>query len=142
MTDLAFAADLPAAVQLLTPPRVILFDWHATLVDTRDAMYQAVNEMLPRLPELGLHALILPYALHRSAEDARLAEYVREHLRLPPRIVRERRISRTDIFEILFGLFQHCVNFCDVFIRTERFNFATDFFNFFLELFGVFFWFV
>ncbi|MGE0483016.1 MAG: HAD family hydrolase [Gammaproteobacteria bacterium] len=103
MSDLAFAADLPAAARALTPPAVILFDWHATLVDTRDAMYRAVDEMLPRLRELGLYELILPYALHRSADDARLAEYVREHLRLPPRIVRERRISRTDIFEILFG---------------------------------------
>jgi phosphoglycolate phosphatase len=95
--------NLEQAAAALTPPRVVLFDWHATLVDTRDAMYEAVDEMLPRLPELGLHELIVPYALCRSAEDARLNEYVREHLRLPQRIKRERRISRTDIFEILFG---------------------------------------
>ena len=95
--------DLEQAASELTPPQVVLFDWHATLVDTRDAMYHAVDEMLPRLPELGLHELIVPYALCRSAEDARLNEYVRQHLRLPPRILRERKISRTDIFEILFG---------------------------------------
>ncbi|MEX2481604.1 MAG: HAD family hydrolase [Gammaproteobacteria bacterium] len=95
--------DLEHAAQDLTAPRVVLFDWHATLVDTRDAMYHAVNEMLPRLRELGLHELILPDVLSRSAEDARLAGYVREHLALPPRILREQRISRTDIFEILFG---------------------------------------
>jgi len=28
--------------------KVVLFDWHATLVDTRDAMYHALDEMLPR----------------------------------------------------------------------------------------------
>lgn len=95
--------DLGQAARELSPPRVVLFDWHATLVDTRDAMYHAVDEMLPRLPELGLHQRIVPHALSRTAEDARLADYVRQHLRLPPRILRERRISRTDIFEILFG---------------------------------------
>jgi phosphoglycolate phosphatase len=26
-------------------PRTILFDWHATLVDTRDAMYHAVDDV-------------------------------------------------------------------------------------------------
>ena len=94
---------LEQAARELISPRAILFDWHATLVDTRDAMYHAVDEMLPRLPELGLREIIVPDARSRSAEDARLAEYVRQHLRLPARILRERRISRTDIFEILFG---------------------------------------
>ena len=35
-------------------PRIILFDWHATLVDTLDAMYHAVDDVLPHLEELGL----------------------------------------------------------------------------------------
>jgi len=35
--------NLPHAV-----PRVLLFDWHATLVDTHDAMYYAVNDVLPK----------------------------------------------------------------------------------------------
>ena len=35
-------------------PRVILYDWHATLVDTLDAMYHAVDDVLPKLVELGL----------------------------------------------------------------------------------------
>lgn len=95
--------DLKEAARVLAPPRVVLFDWHATLVDTLDAMYRAVDEMLPRLPELGLDRYLLPYGLCRSAEDARLVEYVREHFRLHPRIRRERKISRTDIFETLFG---------------------------------------
>lgn len=95
--------DLAEAARVLVPPAVILFDWHATLVDTREAMYRAVDEMLPRIPELGLAAHIVPRERARSEEDARLVEYVRVHFRLPPRIVRERRISRTDIFEILFG---------------------------------------
>lgn len=95
--------DLEAAARVLPPPRVVLFDWHATLVDTLDAMYHAVDEMLPRLPELGLMDDITPYALCRSSEDARLVQYVREHLALHPKIKAERKISRTDIFEILFG---------------------------------------
>ncbi len=95
--------DLAKAARILTPPQVILFDWHATLVDTLDAMYTAVDEMLPRLPELGLLDKLVPRARSRSAEDARLVEHVREHGRLHPKVKADRRISRTDIFEILFG---------------------------------------
>jgi phosphoglycolate phosphatase len=82
---------------------VVLFDWHATLVDTLDAMYAAVDEMLPRLPQLGLVQKLVPSSQSRSEEDARLVRYVRENLQLHPRIKADRRISRTDIFEILFG---------------------------------------
>ena len=95
--------DLQMAAEVLVPPRVVLFDWHATLVDTRDAMYQAVNDMLPRIPELGLMDVLMPYALCRTSEDARLVEYVRQNLQLHPKIKSERKISRTDIFEVLFG---------------------------------------
>jgi phosphoglycolate phosphatase len=95
--------DLEHAARELAAPRVVLFDWHATLVDTLDAMYKAVDETLPRLRELGLYHLIMPYALCKTSEDARLVEYVSQHLKLHPRIKRERKISRTDIFEILFG---------------------------------------
>ncbi len=95
--------DLEHAARELAPPRVVLFDWHATLVDTLDAMYNAVEETLPRLRELDLYDKLLPYGMCRSADDARLVEYVRENLALHPRIKRERKISRTDIFEILFG---------------------------------------
>jgi len=95
--------DLAEAARILTPPRVVLFDWHATLVDTLDAMYTAVDEILPRLPELGLVDQLLPPSRSRSAEDARLVEHVRQHGRLHPRVKADRRISRTDIFQILFG---------------------------------------
>ncbi|MGE0385250.1 MAG: HAD family hydrolase [Gammaproteobacteria bacterium] len=87
----------------LVAPRVVLFDWHATLVDTLDAMYHAVDDMLPRLPELGLVERLVPPGRGRSREDARLVEYVRKHLRLHPKIKAARRISRTDIYEVLFG---------------------------------------
>ncbi len=96
-------SELEQAARHLIAPRVVLFDWHATLVDTLDAMYHAVDETLPRLRELGLYELLVPYSLCKTSEDARLVEYVREHLSLHPRISRERKISRTDIFEILFG---------------------------------------
>ena len=95
--------DLTEAARALTAPCVVLFDWHATLVDTRDAMDHAVDETLPRIPALGLSEYLLPYALCKTSEDARLVEYVREHLKLHPKIRAQRKISRTDIFEVLFG---------------------------------------
>ncbi len=84
-------------------PVTILFDWHATLVDTRDAMYHAVDDVLPKLVELGLIERLVPADESRTVEDAKLVKYVRNHARLHPRIKSERRISRTDIFEVLFG---------------------------------------
>lgn len=84
-------------------PRVVLFDWHATLVDTMDAMYHALDDVLPRLAELGLVERLVTPEHSKTVEDARLVKYVRENARLHPRIKAERRISRTDIFELLFG---------------------------------------
>jgi phosphoglycolate phosphatase len=84
-------------------PRVILFDWHATLVDTMDAMYYALDEVLPRLVELDLIGRLVPPGHSKTDEDARLVQYVRENARLHPKIKAQRRISRTDIFEVLFG---------------------------------------
>lgn len=89
---------LPAA-----SPRVILFDWHATLVDTHDAMYHAVDDVLPRLHELGLFGRLLATRDSKTLEDAKLLKYVRENGALHPKVIAERRISRTDIFELLFG---------------------------------------
>ncbi|HEX7381874.1 MAG TPA: HAD family hydrolase [Nevskiaceae bacterium] len=82
---------------------MLLFDWHATLVDTMDAMYLAVDDVFPRLAALGLLDRMVPRERSRSVEDARLVSYVREHHRLHPKIAAERRVSRTDIFELLFG---------------------------------------
>ncbi len=95
--------DLSLAANALVPPRVVLFDWHATLVDTLDAMYHAVDDVLPQLPALGLMDELLPPERSRSAHDGRLVEYVSTHLKLHPKIKADRKISRTDIFEILFG---------------------------------------
>ena len=85
------------------PPRILLFDWHATLVDTLDAMYHAVDDVLPRLAELGLVERLLRPEDSKTVEDAKLVKYVRENARLHPKIRAERKISRTDIFEVLFG---------------------------------------
>lgn len=95
----------------MTPPpnnsparlRIILFDWHATLVDTMDAMYYALDEVIPQLVRLKLIDRLVPEGQSRTPEDARLVGYAREHQRLHPRIKAERKISRTDIFEVLFG---------------------------------------
>ncbi len=42
------------------PPATIFFDWHGTLADTFEAMYRAVDDMLPLLDELGLTAAVIP----------------------------------------------------------------------------------
>ena len=84
-------------------PRLILLDWHATLVDTHDAMYHAIDEILPKLEELGLFDRMIPVKQSRTLEDAKLVQYVRKHQQLHPKIRQARKISRTDIFEVLFG---------------------------------------
>lgn len=84
-------------------PSVILFDWHGTLVDTHDAMYHAVADVLPRLGELGLLSHLQAPEACRTLEEASLIKCVREQGALLPEVVAEKRLSRTDIFELLFG---------------------------------------
>lgn len=84
-------------------PEVVLIDWHATLVDTHDAMYHAVDDVLPRLRELKLFDRLLDPQDSKTIEDGKLVKYVRDHHRLHPKITAQRKISRTDIFEVLFG---------------------------------------
>ncbi len=91
----------------LLAPRVLIFDWHGTLVDTRKAMYNAMDDMLARFEELGLPPQLVSRSLSKTAEDERLVEYVRQHRRLPEKIRSAGRLSRTDIFEILFGANAH-----------------------------------
>lgn len=85
------------------PPRIILFDWHATLVDTMDAMYQATNDMLNMLEELGLLNRLVEPENSKTVDDRKLVEYVRQHKQLHPKIVAEKKVSRTDLLEVLFG---------------------------------------
>lgn len=87
----------------LPTPKIILFDWHATLADTLDAMYHAVDDMLPKLESLGLAERLLDPELSRNDEDRKLVKYVRKFYKLHPKIKAARKISRTDIFEVLFG---------------------------------------
>lgn len=84
-------------------PRAVLFDWHATLVDTHNAMYLAIDDMLAQLDDLGLVPRLMDPADSKTPEDARLLSWVREHRRLHPKVVAQKKISRTDIFELLFG---------------------------------------
>jgi len=95
--------ELNEAARALVAPRIVLFDWHATLVDTLDAMYHAVDDALARFPELALMDALISHDECKTPEDARLVDYVREHCQLHPKIKAQRRISRTDIFEVLFG---------------------------------------
>ena len=96
-------ADWHPAVATLAPPEVILFDWHATLVDTLDAMYHAVDDLLPELEELQLMDRLVSPEQSKSPDDQRLVEYVRSYRQLHPKVKADRKISRTDIFEVLFG---------------------------------------
>lgn len=66
-------------------------------------MYHAVDDVLPRLDELQLYDRLVPPEQAKTLEDAKLVMYVRDHGRLHPKIVGQRKISRTDIFEVLFG---------------------------------------
>ncbi|RLU02157.1 MAG: HAD family hydrolase [Ketobacter sp.] len=95
--------DWHPSVAKLTPPTIILFDWHATLVDTLDAMYRAVDDMLPELEQHDLLRRIVDPKQSKSPDDAKLVEYVRDFAQLHPKIKADRKISRTDIFEVLFG---------------------------------------
>ena len=95
--------DWHPAVAKLTPPAIVLFDWHATLVDTLDAMYRAVDDVLPELESLGLTDRLVTPAQSKSPDDEKLVDYVRQFGQLHPRIKSDRKISRTDIFEVLFG---------------------------------------
>lgn len=89
--------------QSLTPPQLILFDWHGTLVDTHEAMYGAIEAMLPQLEELGLIEHLLPEEQAHTDDDAKLLRYIRIFRHLHPKVLAEKRISRTDIFDALFG---------------------------------------
>jgi phosphoglycolate phosphatase len=86
----------------LTSPKVILFDWHSTLVDTHEAMYHALDDVLLKFGELGLLERITKPGHSKTNEDAKLVDYVRNNLKLHPKIKAEQKISRTDIFEVLF----------------------------------------
>ncbi len=90
--------DIPYAA-----PKIILFDWHATLVDTHDAMYHAIDDVLPMLKELDVIDRMVKTEDSKSLEDAKLVKYVRDNYKLHPKIKAARKISRTDIFQVLFG---------------------------------------
>lgn len=87
----------------LGTPRALFFDWHGTLADTFEAMYAAVEDMLPELDALGLAARLVPPGGSRLPEHESLVAHVRAQRALPEAVKRARRISRTEIFEILFG---------------------------------------
>ena len=88
--------------QTLTRPRAIIFDWHATLVDTFDAMYHAIDDVLHKFHRLGLLKRMVDPVNSKNIEDAKLVEYVRTYKKLHPKVAAEQKVSRTDIFEVLF----------------------------------------
>ena len=91
----------------LRAPSAILFDWHGTLVNTLDAMYLAIEDMLPRLEELGLVDQLVTEESASNSKNEKLVRYIRIYRRLHPRVLAERRVSRTEIFDVLFGDNEH-----------------------------------
>ena len=87
----------------LSSPKVILFDWHATLVDTYDAMYHAVDDVVKKFGDMGLLHRFTPPGDSKNIEDEKLVDYVRKNRQLHPKIKVDQKISRTDIFEVLFS---------------------------------------
>ena len=94
---------IDTSVQKLIPPKILLLDWHATLVDSLDAMYRAIDDLLPQFEELGLLNRLTPEELSKTPDDVKMVRFVRIFRRLHPKIRAERRVSRTDIFDALFG---------------------------------------
>ena len=84
-------------------PKHILFDWHGTLVDTQDAMASALEEMLPQMEDLHLVERLRPESKCKTKDDVKLVRYMRLFRRLHPKILAERRVSRTEIFNAIFG---------------------------------------
>jgi len=87
----------------LRAPRIILFDWHGTLVDTSDAMYRSMDDMLQRMDRYGLTDRLASPANSKTDDDRKLVEYVRTQRRLHPKVISDRKASRTDLLEVLFG---------------------------------------
>ena len=87
---------------MLTPPKVILIDWHGTLVDTYEAMYHAIDDVLGKFQRKGLMTRLTKPEHSKNDADAKLVEYVRKHHKLHPKIIKDKKISRTDLFEVLF----------------------------------------
>ncbi len=94
---------MPTPSPSLPAPRILLFDWHGTLVDTQEAMTCAMEDMLNQLEELGLAERLVPESECNSPEDVKLVRYIRIFRRLHPAILLERRVSRTEIFNVIFG---------------------------------------
>lgn len=69
---------------MLKRPSLILFDWHGTLVDTLDAMYNAMADMLPLLEELGLVDELLQEDACATEADARLVRFIRIYRQVHP----------------------------------------------------------
>jgi phosphoglycolate phosphatase len=90
-------------VPRLPSPKVVLFDWHGTLVDTFEAMYLAVDDVLRSLDDLGLAERLVAPGHWQVREHDLLVREVQSLRRLPPSLKDLRRVSRTEIFEIMFG---------------------------------------
>lgn len=59
---------IDSTVRTLTPPRILLLDWHATLVDSLDAMYRAIDDLLPQFEDDG-HRILPADSSDGSVEE-------------------------------------------------------------------------
>jgi phosphoglycolate phosphatase len=90
-------------------PKAVLFDWHGTVADTVGAMYNAFNDMLKVIADKGeiktfLHDLD---NIDVHIEDKKLIKYIHENEKLHPKIVKDAKVSRTDLFNHLFKTQAH-----------------------------------
>jgi phosphoglycolate phosphatase len=88
---------------VLPTPHTILFDWHGTLVDTQEAMMAAMEEMMSQMEDLALVERLVPESECKTDDDVKLVRYIRIFRRLHPKILLEKRSSRTEIFKAIFG---------------------------------------
>jgi phosphoglycolate phosphatase len=66
-------------------------------------MYNALDDLFPRLAAGGLLDRLMNPESSKTLEDVNLVNYVRKYQKLHPKIKAARKVSRTDIFEVLFG---------------------------------------
>ena len=74
----------------ISAPSVLIFDWHGTLVDTHDAMFSAMEDMLPQLEDLGLVKRLLPADKCRNTDASGPVRYTGVFGRGRPRSPGER----------------------------------------------------
>lgn len=97
----------PVVLAELEFPQLLIFDWHGTLVDTLDAVYASVQDVLLELEPLGILKSLADESTARNEAEASVLRYLRIYRKLHPTIIAEKKHSRTELFDIIFGANEH-----------------------------------